>query len=196
MSNTITLKDHFAKAGGILSTAQLKAAAYSDYDIAKLLEAGEIERIRHGWYRHIAIADNEWAEVSTLIGGGVFCLHSAAQVHNLSTFVSGSYQVAIPWKKRIRLPSYPPIQLYYWKDQQYTLGQTLIEVDGRQIPVYDAEKTVCDFLKARNKVGFEATKEVTTTYAKHAQRDLTKLMRYAKTLGISSVAQQYFSLLV
>ncbi len=155
-----------------------------------------IERIRHGWYRHLALSDNEWAEVGALIAGGVFCLHSAAQLHELSTFVSGSYQIAIHWKKRIRLPSYPPIKLYYWKDEQYELGQIKKEVDGVYLLVYDMEKTVCDFLKARNKLGLEAAKEVANNYVDHPDRDLNKLMRYARELGISSVARQYFELLV
>lgn len=196
MQTRISIDKLFAKAGGVLSTAQLKEAGYSYYDIKNLLEDGIIERIRHGWYRHLALSDNEWAEVGAIIAGGVFCLHSAAQLHELSTFVSGSYQIAIHWKKRIRLPSYPPIKLYYWKDEQYELGQVKKEVDGVQVLVYDMEKTVCDFLKARNKLGLEAAKEVANNYVDHPDRDLNKLMRYAQALGISSVARQYFELLV
>ncbi|NBC10100.1 MAG: Abortive infection protein AbiEi [Bacteroidetes bacterium] len=196
MQTRISIDKLFAKAGGVLSTAQLKEAGYSYYDIKNLLEDGIIERIRHGWYRHLALSDNEWAEVGAIIAGGVFCLHSAAQLHELSTFVSGSYQIAIHWKKRIRLPSYPPIKLYYWKDEQYELGQVKKEVNGVQVLVYDMEKTVCDFLKARNKLGLEAAKEVANNYVDHPDRDLNKLMRYAQALGISSVARQYFELLV
>jgi len=196
MQNRVPIKKLFAEANGVLRTAQLTEAGYSYYDIKKLLEEDIIERIRHGWYRHPALSDNEWVEVGSLITGGFFCLHSAAQLHELSTFVSGSYQVAIHWKKRVRRPSYPPVKLYYWKDVQYELGQVKKEVDGAHVPIYDMEKTVCDFLKARNKLGMEAAKEVANNYVNHPDRDFNKLMRYANALGISSVARQYFGLLV
>jgi len=196
MQTRISIDQLFVEAGGVLRTAQLTESGYSYYDIKNLLEDGIIERIRHGLYRHLACSDNEWAEVSALIKGGVFCMHSAAQLHELSTFVSGSYQVAIHWKRRIRLPPYPPIELYYWKDEQFKLGQVKRAVDGAQVLVYDMEKTVCDFLKARKKLGLEAAKEVANNYVDHPDRDISKLMRYARELGISSVARQYFELLV
>ncbi|MCI4649203.1 type IV toxin-antitoxin system AbiEi family antitoxin domain-containing protein [Phaeodactylibacter sp.] len=196
MQNRDSINQLFAASGGVLSTTQLNNAGYSYYAIKKLLKDGTIERIRHGWYRHLTLADNEWEEVNALVKDGVFCLHSSAQLHELSTFVSGAYQVAIDWKRRIRLPAYPPVKLYYWKDEQYTLGISQKIVDGAKLSVYDMEKTVCDFLKARNKLGLEAVKEVTQHYFDHPEQDINKLMRYARKLGIYSVARQYFELMV
>jgi predicted transcriptional regulator of viral defense system len=193
MPNT---RELFQQAGGLLRTAQLYEAGLTYYELRQLLEAGEIERIRHGWYRYVGQVDDEWQQVLALVSAGVFCLHSAAQLHELSTFVSASYQVAIPWKNRVRLPAYPPIELYYWKDAQYELGQTTLIVNEAEVSVYDREKTVCDFLKARNKVGLEATKEVINHYLARPDHDLTKLMRYAEALGISSVARRFFEILV
>lgn len=186
----------FEKADGLVSTSMLEEAGVSYYRLNQLLEAGEIERVRHGWYRHKDYAPIEWQEVSKIIKDGVFCLHSAAQLHELSTFVSGSYQVAIPWKRKVTLPAYPSIRLFYWKDEQYETGIIETMVSGVLVPVYDPEKTVCDFLKMRNKVGLAATKEVVKTYLTRKDRNLELLHQYARQLRLISVVRQYVDILI
>ena len=58
------------------------------------------------------------------------------------------------------------------------------------------EKTVCDILFYRNKLGFEAAVEVIRNYMQHKDRDLNRLMAYADKLREKSVMRQFVEVLV
>lgn len=186
----------FKSGGGVLTTGELEEAGISYYFIKKLMRSNEIERIKQGVYRWLEGSNDEWAEVKKIVPQGVFCLFSAAALHELSTFVSSEYHVAIPWKSKVTLPHYPPIQLYFWKDNQYHIGQVDYKNDALDLVLYDLEKTVCDFVKFRRKVGLDITKEVIRNYLNRKDRNLDKLMAYSRQLKISSVVKRYIEVLV
>jgi predicted transcriptional regulator of viral defense system len=196
MKKNLKIKTLFLKRGGVLTTKELKEAGVSYYFIQKMLQNEQIERIKRGVYRWAEGTEDEWVEVSKIVPHGIFCLFSAALLYDLSTFVPSGYHVAIPWKDKVRLPDYPPIKLYFWKDAQYELGKTTHQRNAFILPVYDLEKTVCDFIKFRNKVGLDVTKEVIRNYLARRDRNLNTLMDYSRQLKISSVVEQYIEVLV
>lgn len=186
----------FNSVGGVLTTGELNEAGISYYFIKKLIQNGEVERIKQGVYRWIEGLNDERIEVNKIVPQGIFCLFSAADLHELTTFVPSVYHVAIPWKDKVTLPDYPPIQLYFWKDNQYHIGQVDYKSDALDIAIYDLEKTVCDFIKFRRKVGLDITKEVIRNYLNRKDRNLDKLMSYSRQLKISSVVKRYIEVLV
>lgn len=190
------IEELFYDHGGVLTTRELNDAGITYYTIKKLIDSGRIERIKPGVYRAIDIPGDEWSAVKKLVPKGVFCLFAAASLHQLSTFISSKYQVAIPWKDKIVLPEDANIDLYYWKDQQYELGITTEKGSFTDLPVYDREKTVCDFVKFRNKVGLDITKEVLRSYLSHRDRNLQKLSEYAARLRISTVMERHLKLML
>jgi predicted transcriptional regulator of viral defense system len=143
-----------------MTTSELKAFGVSAYYIQKYLEKDTITRISHGLYKLNSEMVDEWLEVSRLVEKGIFCLFSAAQLWDLTTFVSSEYHLALPSKAKITMPGYPPIKIYYWHPLHYKIGITVFDQSQFDLPIYDKEKTVCDFLKYRNKVGLDTVKEV------------------------------------
>jgi len=135
-------------------------------------------------------------EARKIVPQGIFCLFSAALLHDLSAFIPSEYHIAIPWKAKVKLPESPPIKLYYWKREQYEVGKSIHRREERELTVYNLEKTVCDFIKLRNKVGLDVTKEVVRNYLKRKDRNLNKLMDYSQQLKISSVVKQYIEVMV
>lgn len=196
MNEEPQIKRLFLASGGVLTREELHEAGISYYFIRKLLNAGELERIKQGVYRWKEAENDEWAEVQKMVPRGIFCLFSAAFLHELTTFMPSQYHVAIPWKDKVTLPEYPPVKLYYWQKPQYELGQAVIQRDGYEINIYDREKTVCDFIKFRNKVGMDIMKEIVKTYLGAKDRNLNKLMTYARQLGISSLVRSYLEVMV
>jgi hypothetical protein len=73
--------------------------------------------------------------------------------------------------------------LYYWSEGQYLLG--INEVD--HIKIYDIEKSVCDAVKFRNKVGEEIMYEVLKNYMNLKTRNLEKLMSYAQMMRLEKI---------
>jgi len=195
----------FKKHGGILRSQELKEAGISYYALNKMLEKGIIEKIQRGLYRleyldiHKDLYFNvdEYKEVQKIVPKGVLCLYSAAFIHELTTYIPDRYYVAIPKKNKVRLPKYPPIKLHYWDNKGYELGVRNIRLNRRYTLVYDREKTVCDFIKFRNKVGHDLTKEVLKTYLRSKKdRNMSKLRHYSKELRVYSKLNTYLNILL
>lgn len=196
MNTTSDIKKLFEQGGGVLTTQELEGGGVSYYYIRKLVENNQIERIKQGVYRWLDDESDELVEVQKIVPQGIFCLFSAALLHDLSTFVPSEYHLAIPRKDKVALPDYPPIKIYYWDDNQYSLGLSIFKRENVGLRVYSLEKTVCDFIKFRNKIGLDVTKEVLKNYLALRDRNLHKLMALAKELGISTIARQYLEILV
>ncbi len=196
MKNKQDIRKLFAKSGGVLTREELNQAGVSYYYIRKLLEDGEVERIKQGVYRWGEDGNDEWIEVQKMVPQGIFCLFSAAFLHELSTFVPSQYHIAIPWKNKVRTPEYPPVKFYYWQKPQYVLGQTSFKRDSYEFYLYDQEKTICDFIKFRKKVGVDLMKEVVKNYLARKDRNLNKMMTYAGELGVYSIVKSYIEILV
>jgi predicted transcriptional regulator of viral defense system len=191
-----TLKEIFEANNGYLETRILKKRS-AFYQLKKLIESGEVIAIKRGLYRLSSLDENnELAEVCRIVSSGVICLFSAWHYYELTTFVPSMHYVAIPSKMKRTLPTYPPIQLNYWKENQYQLGQTIVDHYDDTIRIYDLEKSVCDAIKFRNKVGEEQAIEVLKNYTKRTDRNLDKLLKYAHQLNVENILQQNLKLLL
>jgi len=64
------------------------------------------------------------------------------------------------------------------------LGKIEIISNSEKIVIYTIEKSVCDAIKFRNKVGMDITSEVLKNYLKLKSRNLDLLLKYAQTLRV------------
>jgi len=186
----------FKSSGGVLTARELTAEGVSRYAIKRLLNSGDIEKIKRGIYKLHTSDASEFAEVIKIVPKGIICLYSSALIHELSTFIPSEYYLAIPKKSKVRLPEYPPIHLHYWEGNQYDIGVKEMTKDGTSIALYDAEKTVCDFIKFRHKTGLDITKEVLRNYLNSSERNIDKLIKYARELRLYTIVDQYLKILL
>ena len=81
--------------------------------------------------------------------------------------------------------------------QSYALG--IIEVTtslGNRVKAYDIEKTVCDLIKHKDKVEFEIYAKALRLYASSANKDINKLMEYARILKIEGKVRSQMEVLL
>jgi len=181
---------------GYLQSKQL-ISRNMQYQLQAMVNKGEVLKIKRGLYKHSLVANNnDLAEVCRIIPNGVLCLFSAWQFYELTTTVSPVYHIAIPGKAKRKLPSFPPIKLYYWDDFYYNLGISKKETDGEQIAIYLLEKSVCDAVKFRNKIGIEITTEVLKSYTKRKDRNIDLLMKYSRKMRVEKIITPYLQTLL
>ena len=179
----------FKKNHGFLRTKDLRSR--NDWrNLRKLSDDNLIVKIKRGLYRlNDDTVDNQYAEVGNSIPDGVFCMFTAWQYYNLSVYNPHEFYVAIRKKQKIVLPEYPPVKLFYWIDDFYLLGITEVVVDKQKIKIYDLEKSVCDAVRFRNKIGIDMMSEIIKNYLKRKDKNLNKLAKYAKQLRIEKTTQ-------
>lgn len=66
----------------------------------------------------------------------------------------------------------------------YELGVVEVEIDGFKVKVYDLEKSVCDAIKYRNKIGLDVSSEISNNYLSRKERDIIRLYEYASRLRV------------
>ncbi len=181
---------------GYLQSKQLDSRSLH-YQLKKMLNSGELVQLKRGLYRNAKISDaDNLGEVCRIIPSGVLCMFSAWQYYKLSTHIPSMVHIAVPRKQKMVLPPYPPVKLYYWSEQYQSMAKVKILNKNENIIIYDLEKSVCDAVKFRNKVGVDITSEVLNNYIKRKDRNLDVLMKYAKALRISDIITQYLNVML
>ena len=67
----------------------------------------------------------------------------------------------------------------------YNLGIINVATSlGNIVRVYDKEKTICDIIKNKDKIDFEVYVKALNIYSKSKDKNINKLMEYAKTMKI------------
>lgn len=181
----------FEQNKGFLIVGAMHTAAEL-YQLEKMLKSNEVQRIKRGIY---ILLDHQSFDERVLIAkmypDAVFCSYSTWAIYGLTTSMPLTHCIAMGRHTKVTIPDYPPLQVYYWSDASYQLGITEMSIDGQRIKIYDLEKSVCDAIKHRGKIGENITLEVLKSYIQLQHKDLNKLMQYAKQLRIASITAQY-----
>ncbi len=176
--------------GGFIKTNEID----NQYQYRKITNAakdGSLIRIRQGLYADPLALANTMIDVEKFIPNGILCLYSAFIHYDLSTQIPSAYCIAIDNKRKVRLPEYPLIDLYYWKKENLEVGVITKEISGYQVQITDLERTVCDAVKYRNKIGLDVCGEVIKDYLSRNDYNIGKLHEYAKILRINNIITKY-----
>lgn len=158
--------------------------------------SGLVNRIGRGLYATDDALANTMYDVRKLIPGGIVCSYSAWAYYGLTTQIPLTFCIAIARGRKVTLPSYPPITLYHQSERQLQIGKTTAVIDGIEIDIFDIERSVCDALKYRNKIGKDLCSEILQTYLKKKDRNLNKLSQYARQLRVGTVLHTYLEALL
>ena len=170
---------------------QGRAQYYATLQKAK---QGQLVRVKRGVYaKEIALADT-MVDIEALIPGGILCMFSAWEYYGLTTQVPQQYDIAIKRGRKIVVPQYPNFKLHNLSDNALNLGVTTETISGYKVKIFDLEKCVCDAVKFRNKIGIDVCTEIIKNYLKRPDRNIAKLMKYAKFLRVAKILEMYLAM--
>lgn len=181
--------------GGVVNIDDL--AGQAEYKrVLRAVERGELVRLRQGVYAEPTALLNTMIDVERIVPGGVVCLYNAWAYYQLSMTVPPAFCVAIEAKRKVSIPATLPIQLYYWKRENLEIGVSVANVSGYDVKITDLERSVCDAVKYRNKIGLDICSEVIRNYLKRPSKNLSRLMEYAKRLRVANVLKNYLEIAI
>lgn len=184
------IEEIVAELGGIAVLGQIENMALRQR-IIRAGNRGALIRVRKGVYMLPEKLATTMIDVEKIIPGGVVCLYSAFRFHGLTTQVPTSTCIAVAHNRKIQLPVFPAISLYYWTDEYLTIGIQSVDIEGMTIRITDLERTVCDAIRYRNKIGLDVCGEVLNDYLKKPNRNIGLLNTYARQLRIHKTLTQY-----
>ncbi len=198
MQNQETLKEIFNAHQGYATLKELRRHGVDFYQLKKLRESGLVRLVKRGLYHwnDQSSPETELPELARIVPQGVFCLFSACHWHELGDYVPFEYHIAVERSRRIQLPEYPPIKLYYWNGDHLALGVFEVETPQGNFRITDLEKTVCDMVKYRNKTGKDSLRQVLNDYVRRKDRNLNRLISYARAMRLEKIIRTYLETLV
>ena len=180
------------KTNSYISSAKMKEKGRTAY--YKMLESvrqGELVQVRRGLYANIDQLSAGMIDIEAIIPGGILCLWSAWNIYKLTTSMPQAYHVAIKRDRKVVTPSYPPIELHHYTASIWEIGVIKMSVESYNIRIYDIERCVCDAIKFRNKIGMDVCSEIIDNYLSRPERNISKLLDYARQLRVGTIPENY-----
>jgi len=192
MLTTESVEQMISTHGGVVIRKELTSRRY--HQLLEKVAAGDVVRIRRGVFALPSALSDTMYDMDKIVPGGVLCNYSAWSHYGLTMQIPLSICVAIERKRKVVPPAYPPITFSYQSKEQLALGRVRANVGGHEVYVFDMERSVCDALKSRNKIGMDVCSEIINNYLRRKDRDLDLLARYAKVLRVGTVLRNYLEL--
>ena len=169
--------------GGLVKTSDIEALGVDYRRILKFLEEGYLIRVKSGYYttKYFECSEDQW--IYKLYGeDGILTMESALYVYGYLKDRPYKWSIAInknTSKSRFKI-DYPIVEPYYTEPEVLELGVTTTDFAGSQMKIYTKERLICDFLKYQEKVDREDFKKGVWAYIMDENKDVAKLMEYAK----------------
>lgn len=162
--------------------------------LTRLVSAGKLDRISRGIYslpgRRLS-EHRSLAEVALRVPQGVVCLLSALRVHCIGTQAPFEVWVALPNNLPVPRLDQPALRPVRMSGPALREGIEKRRIDGVQVPVFNAAKTVADCFKYRNKIGLDVALEALRDGWSQGKLRMDDLWHYAAVDRVANVMRPY-----
>ncbi len=187
------IRKAFRENGGILRTSELNNLGLSSRQINKLLESGEIIRIKRGFYE---LSDSIYPEevvIARLFPNSVIFLESALMIYEYTDRIPAAWQIAVDRdsdKTQYQI-DYPQINVFYMEPKLLEVGVDIIQIEGVDVKLFNRDRTICDVLRYENKLEREVFSNAIQRYVKDPKIDIRRLLEYSGVFNIKNKVQTY-----
>ena len=183
--------------GGIIETKAAAQHGISKAMLYKLCKAKKIHRIVKGQYILPDELEDEMLSISRRSDRIIFSHETALFLHGISDRTPFVHTVTAPSGCIPSEAIKAECKVYYIKPELFSLGRTEKRTPaGNLVPCYDLERTICDCVRSRNKLGTETFLAALKLYAACPKKNLNQLNSYAKQMRVANVLHQYLEVLL
>ena len=179
-----------------ITTAQVVDLGFSRAVLSKYVKAGLLERGRQGVY---ILPDSVHDDMYTLMLRSdkiIFSHETALFLNGLSERTPFEHSVTIPSNCVLSDVLMDECKCFYIKPELFELGVVKKKTTfGNEVRCYDAERTICDLLRSRNRMDDETVIGAIKKYAAYQEKDLNRLAVYAEKFRVSKILKQYIEVL-
>lgn len=194
--NSVILED-LKKNNNIITTAQVVELGFSRYLLSKYEKEGLLERVRQGVY---VLPDSIHDDMYTLMlrsGKIIFSHDTSLFLDGLSERTPFVHSVTIPNNTRVSKVIQEECVCYYIKPELHQIGMTIRKTTlGNEVRCYNAERTICDLLRSRNRLDEETVISAIKNYVASSDKDLNLLAVYASKFGVDKELKRYMEVLL
>ena len=154
-------------------------------------EKGMIEKVGNGIYIDSSKIEDSYFVFGLELPNIIYSHMTALYFHGLSIKApNDKYDITV--RKTYNSKHLKKHEVFYVSDDIYELGLTEVKTPmGNSVRVYDVERCICDIIRSKNRMDSEHVKYSIKEYIKRKDKDLVKLSKYAKEMGIKEEVMNY-----
>lgn len=183
---------------GILRLVELRKAGVTAATMSRMERAGEVIRLSRGVYQLPSAEldpNHSLAEVAKRVPKGVVCLVSALAFHGLTDQLPSKVWMAIGAKSWAPQRDGTPIRIVRFTDSLLKEDVEVHTIEGVEVRVFGAAKTVADCFRHRGKVGLPVAIEGLREALRQRRTTPGEIARQADKGGVSTVIRPYLEAL-
>ena len=192
-----TILETIKNNNNMITTAHAVELGFTRALLSWYVKEGLLERGRRGVYM---LSDSIHDDMYTLMLRSdkiVFSHDTALFLNGLSERTPFIHSVTIPSNTKLSNLLREECVCYYIKPELHKVGvikkkNTL----GNEVRCYNAERTICDLLRSRNRLDQETVISAIKNYAVSSDKDLNLLAVYASQFGVDKILKRYMEVLL
>lgn len=197
MDHIHEMKKIAQKNGGIIDNKSAVSVGISRAMLSKLCKENKIQRLMRGQYIFADDIQDELLSIELRSNQLIFSHETALFLHGISDRMPFEHSVTAPSDKVPSKAIQQDCKIYYIKPELFDLGKIKLTTQfGNEVTGYDLERTICDVIRSRNRVGNETFLAALKMYAADSRKDLNKLNSYAKKMKIAGIVRKYMGVLL
>ena len=186
-----------AENNGFLKTSDVVAAGISKEYFYQYAKKRGLEKAAHGVY----VSPDAWPDEMYLLQAqfpkAIYSHEAALYLHDLAEKEPMPLSVTVPAKYNNPLLMKKDVNIVYVKSEWHDMGiSEATTPGGHTVKVYDRERTICDIVRKRSEMDIAAFTYAVQHYARQRQKDLPKLMNYAKAMHIERGVREIMEVLL
>jgi len=183
---------------GVVKTSAFVKMNISRAYLSKMKVRGLITQTGRGYYtlpKRSISEHHGLVEVSVAFPGGVICLLSALEFHELTT--QNPFKVWVAIGRRDRRPAYKgvPTIIVRYSPACLKEGIERHSIEGVEVRVFNIAKTIADCFKFRNKIGIDVALEALKECLQKRSCSIDDLWHCARICRVSKIMRPYMEAL-
>ncbi|MGL4484977.1 MAG: type IV toxin-antitoxin system AbiEi family antitoxin domain-containing protein [Anaerovoracaceae bacterium] len=197
MAKQNLLNEQLAKNNGYITSADVNLLGISRSYFQQFVRQRNLIKVSRGIYMSEDAWDDGMYVIQTRYPKAIFSHETALYLLKQANREPIQYSVTLLTGKNGSGLTKDGVRVYKVKEELLELG--LIEAKtpaGNIVRSYDFERTVCDFIRARNRLDSQDIQDAIRNYVYLKGRNVPKLTQYAKAFSIESIVLQYLEILL
>ena len=186
-----------ANNNGVLTTIDALAAGVSKFVLSRFVSENRYEKVYHGIY----LAPDAWRDDAYLTQlrcpQVVYSHDSALFYHDLTDREPLQLTVTAKTGYNPTHLTKDGVKVYTVKVELHDVGLTETTTSfGNTVRVYDMERTICDIVRSRSTMETQVYQDALKRYSRRKDKNLHRLMDYAKAFRVEKMMREYMGILL
>lgn len=197
MNNYDKILDYAKKNNGYITSKEAENLEVNRTFLCNLLNDKKLDRVGTGIYKLPEYPIDNFYILSKSSKKMCYSHGTSLYLHNMSDRIPLVYDITVPYNYSGNLLNNENVSLRYVKEDIFALGMTDIKtINDLTVKCYDLERTLCDIIKDKNRMDKEIYSQGLKEYARNKNKDILKLVKYAKKLDIEDEVAQLMEVLL